>query len=97
MRHIRNPTTPDELRTLRLARGLRAVAASVIIGGIVIAALDTAPRPAQFVPHEVTPEMDSGATAVPLPSGPSEAVPGNADSASEPVLQGANAAMEPHG
>ena len=31
--------TDEEMRTMRLARGLRAVAATVIVGGIVIAAL----------------------------------------------------------
>lgn len=35
--------TDEETRTVRLARGLRAVAATVIIGGIVIAAVDTVP------------------------------------------------------
>lgn len=35
--------TDEEMRTVRLARGLRAVAATVIIGGIVIAAVDTVP------------------------------------------------------
>jgi hypothetical protein len=35
--------TDEEMRTMRLARGLRAVAATVIVGGIVIAAFDTVP------------------------------------------------------
>jgi hypothetical protein len=35
--------TDEELRTARLARGLRVVAATMIVGGIVIAALDTEP------------------------------------------------------
>ena len=32
--------TDEEMRTVRLARGLRAVAATMIVGGIVIAALE---------------------------------------------------------
>ena len=35
--------TDEEMHMLRLARGLRAVAATMIVGGIVIAALDTDP------------------------------------------------------
>jgi hypothetical protein len=35
--------TDEEMRTARLARGLRAVAATMIVGGSVIAALDTDP------------------------------------------------------
>ena len=35
--------TDEEMRTARLARGLRALAVTMIVGGIVIAALDTDP------------------------------------------------------
>lgn len=43
MRKLMNPGTypaEEEIRNARLARGLRALAATLIVGGIVIAALD---------------------------------------------------------
>jgi hypothetical protein len=81
--------TQEEVRNARLARGLRAVAATVIIGGIVIAAFETTvpERPAS---PAVLPVLGIGTTSDPAgllapPSG------------SEPLLDRIDRTMEQHG
>ena len=50
--------TDEEMRTARLARGLRAVAVTMIVGGIVIAALDTDPTTEREVSREKQPALE---------------------------------------
>lgn len=57
--------TEDEARYLRLARGMRAVAATLIVGGIVIAAI-TAPSASLSSPDDAVGPADSQATGLPL-------------------------------
>ena len=46
----------DEIRHVRLARGMRAVAASLVVGGIVVATFETAPPTQRVRPTNATPE-----------------------------------------
>lgn len=56
----------EDLRMARLARGLRAVAATVIVGGIVIAAFDTAPPTERLTSRDAIAEpAGDSATGVP--------------------------------
>jgi hypothetical protein len=58
------PQSDDENRYLRLARGMRAIAAAVVVVGIVVATFETAAPPTQRVrPTDATPE-DARAYAV---------------------------------
>ena len=58
------PPTDDEIRYVRLARGLRAIAAALVVGGIVVATFETAAPPTQRVrPSDGTPQ-DARAYAV---------------------------------
>ncbi len=63
------PPTDDEIRYVRLARGLRAIAAALVVGGIVVAAFETAPPAQRVRPTDVTPE-DARAYAVVEPHAP---------------------------
>jgi hypothetical protein len=56
----------EDLRMVRLARGLRAVAATVIVGGIVIAAFDTTPTTERLTSRDVIADpAEDSATSVP--------------------------------
>lgn len=46
----------DEIRYVRLARGMRAIAATFIVGGIVVAMFETAPPAPRARPTDATPE-----------------------------------------
>ena len=50
------PQSDDEMRYLRLARGLRAIAAALVVGGIVVATFETAPPAQRVRPTDATPE-----------------------------------------
>lgn len=80
----------EELRNARMARGLRAVALSLVIGGIVLAALDTthAPRGEQ---RDAADAIVDTATGVPLVS------PTSRPAGDEPALRQVDHAMEGHG
>ena len=61
--------TDEEMRAVRLARGLRAVAASVIIGGIVIAAFEADPTAERSTSRGAgVVAAEDSATGVPLAS-----------------------------
>jgi hypothetical protein len=86
----------EEIRNARLARGLRAVAATVIVGGIVIAALETQAPQSHPVPSAgLVEENASGLPAVPaeLPA----AAPAAAPAETDPALRRLDRAMEHHG
>lgn len=56
----------EDLRIVRLARGLRAVAATVIVGGIVIAAFDTVPTTERLTSHDaIADPAENAALSVP--------------------------------
>ncbi len=57
------PQSDDEIRYVRLARGMRAIAAALVVGGIVVATFETAPPPQRVRPTDATPE-DARAYAV---------------------------------
>ncbi len=50
------PPSDDEIRYVRLARGLRAIAAALVVGGIVVATFEAAPPAQRVRPTDVTPE-----------------------------------------
>jgi hypothetical protein len=81
--------TQEEVRNARLARGLRAVAATVIIGGIVMAAFETTvpERPAS---PAVLPVLGTSTTSDPA----GITVP---SSDREPLLDRIDRTMEQHG
>lgn len=86
--------TDDEMRTIRLARGLRAVAATMIVGGIVIAAIDTAPTAEHEMSRvELAEPATNLANGAPLSSAEPSA-PGSRES--EPVLERIERSMEHH-
>ena len=58
--------TDEEMRNVRLARGLRAVAATVIIGGIVIAAFDTVPTTEREMSRDAIADP-AGSSAIGVP------------------------------
>lgn len=81
--------TEEEMRNARLARGLRAVAATVIIGGIVIAAFET-----------TVPERPTSPTALPVLGTSTSSEPTGVmtpPSVSEPLLDRIDRTMEQHG
>jgi hypothetical protein len=46
----------DEIRFVRLARGIRALAAALVVGGIVISIFETAPPAQRARPTDAAPE-----------------------------------------
>jgi len=50
------PQSDDENRYLRLARGMRAIAGTLVVGGIVVATFETAPPAQRVRPTDATPE-----------------------------------------
>lgn len=79
----------EEMRNARLARGLRAVAATVIIGGIVIAAVET-----------TAPERPASPAALPVLGTGTASDPAGVKvppSGSEPLLDRIDRTMEQHG
>jgi hypothetical protein len=89
----------DEMRTVRLARGLRAVAASVIVGGIVIAAFEADPTAVDSTSRGAGGDAEENfATGVP-PVSPTQASPLSAPASREiePVLERIERSMEHHG
>jgi hypothetical protein len=87
------------MRAIRLARGLRAVAASLIVGGIVIAAFDTAPTVGRSTPRDAGVDpVENHATGVPLVS-PTQESPVSAPAAQDddPALSRVEKSMESHG
>jgi len=85
--------TDEEMRNLRLARGLRAVAATLVIGGIVLAALDTS-HEAHSGRRDAADAIVDTATGVPL-MGPTDTSP--ATGREDPALRQIDHAMENHG
>jgi hypothetical protein len=84
----------EDLRMVRLARGLRAVAATVIVGGIVIAAFDTAPPTERSTSRDATADpAGNSAISAPLVS-PEPSTP--ASRKSEPALDRIERSMEHH-
>jgi hypothetical protein len=82
------------MRTMRLARGLRAVAATVFVGGIAIAALDSGPTAELGLSRNATTDpAGSPAIGAPLfsaePSSP-------ASPELEPALERIERSMEHH-
>jgi hypothetical protein len=51
-----HPSSDDEIRYVRLARGIRALAAALVVGGIVIAIFETAPPAQRDRPTDAAPE-----------------------------------------
>ena len=51
-----HPLSDDEIRYVRLARGMRAIAAALVVGGIVIAIFETAPPAQRARPTDAAPE-----------------------------------------
>jgi hypothetical protein len=94
-------THPSEeaMRNTRLARGLRAVAATLIVGGIVIAAFDTAPTAGRSTPQGTGVDpVESDATGVPLVN-PTRESPVSAPAAQDDdrALGRVEKSMESHG
>lgn len=56
----------DEIRYVRLARGMRAIAATFIVGGVVVTMFETAPLAPRARPTDATPE-DARAYAIAEP------------------------------
>lgn len=84
----------DEIRNIRLARGLRAVAATMVVGGIVLAAFDS-PHAPRSVPRDASEAVVDYATGIPLVSPASDITP--AGSADDPALRQVDHGMENHG
>jgi hypothetical protein len=84
----------DEIRNIRLARGLRAVAATMVVGGIVLAAFDTTHAP-RNVPRDASEAVVDYATGIPLVSPAPDVAP--ASGADDPALRRVDHAMENHG
>lgn len=82
----------EAMRNVRLARGLRAVAATLVVGGIVLAAVDMRDAP-RSAPREAIEPASEYATGMPRVS--PEALP--APRADEPLLRQIDHAMEMHG
>jgi hypothetical protein len=101
MRHQVNQSTyPSEeaMRNARLARGLRAVAATVIVGGIVIAAFDSGLPSSRVAPGDgpIGPAGASG-TAAPIVSPAADAPTSPPAVVDDPALGRLDRAMEQHG
>ena len=93
-----NYPSEEEMRNTRLARGLRAVAATVIVGGIVIAAFDSGLSSSRGSPGDA-PIGQAGATgtAGPLGSPAPDAPTSRPSDADDPALGRLDRAMEQHG
>jgi hypothetical protein len=99
-----NPTnrnsypSEEEMRNTRLARGLRAVAATVIVGGIVIAAFDNGLSSSRVAPGD-GPIGQAGANdaAAPLVSPAADAPTSPPAVEDDPALGRLDRAMEQHG
>lgn len=93
-----NYPTEEEMRNTRLARGLRAVAATVIIGGIVIAAFDSGLSSSRVTPGDA-PIGQAGATgtAAQLGSPAADAPTSRPADVDDPGLGRLDRAMEQHG
>lgn len=93
-----NYPSEEEMRNTRLERGLRAVAATVIVGGIVIAGLDGGLSSSRVAPG-VAPIGQVGATgtAAPLVSPAADAPTSRPSDADDPALGRLDRAMEQHG
>lgn len=90
-------TADDTLQNTRLARGLRAVAATLIVGGIVIAAMETGAPESRTAPGDGASSViqPGAATGVVTPAAISpDARPAGG---AEPLLDRIDRAMEQHG
>jgi hypothetical protein len=86
--------TDEQMLNARLARGLRAVAASVIVGGMVIAALDMAPQPSGSASGN---EIDrSSSSAIPRVSPASDEGLMPSTGQEDPALKRADGSVENH-
>lgn len=87
----------DTLQSTRLARGLRAVAATLIVGGIVIAALETGGPESRTAPGDGASSaiQPGAATGVVTPTAISPAA--RPAGGAEPLLDRIDRAMEQHG
>ena len=93
-------THPSEeaMRNTRLALGLRALAATVIVGGIVIAALDNGVPSNRAMPGGAPiGQVDLYGTAAPLVTPATEAPASRATGAEDPALGRIDKAMEQQG
>lgn len=93
-----NDPSEEEMRNTRLARGLRALAATVIVGGILIAALDNGMSSSRVAPGD-GPIERAGATdtAAPLDSPVADAPTAPPAIVDDPSLSRLDRAMEQHG
>lgn len=90
-------SSEDTLQNTRLARGLRAVAATLIVGGIVIAALETGEPVSRAVPGDIPSSQiqPGGATGA---AGPAAVSPAALPAGGvEPMLERLDRTMEQHG
>jgi hypothetical protein len=86
--------TEEEMRTMRLARGLRAVAVTVVVGGIAIATHDAVPTTElEFLRNAMTDPAGSPAIGAPLFSAEPSA---SASRELEPVLERIERSMKHH-
>ena len=92
-------TTPnwidDDLRLKRMAHGTRAVAAAVIVGGIVIAAIESAPTSNRFHALDATSAATEISTGESAAGAAASAVPEAQES--DPALQRVDQAVEHRG
>ena len=86
--------TDDEAKYLRLARGMRAVAATLIVGGIVIAAI-MAPSASLSSPDGAVGPVDSQATGLPLVNPATDSI--QAPGQEVPALKRVDGATDPYG
>ncbi len=93
-----NDASEEEMRNTRLARGLRALAATVIVGGIVIAAFENGLSSSRVAPGG-GPIGRAGATdtAAPLVSPAPDAPTAPPAIVDDPSLSRLDRAMEQHG
>jgi hypothetical protein len=83
----------EDLRLKRMAHGTRAVAAAVIVGGIVIAAFESAPTTDRARVHEAAPASSDFTGGE--PAGAAGVVPSAGEI--DPALRRLDRAMESHG
>ena len=92
-------TTPnwsdDDLRLKRVAHGTRAVAAAVIVGGIVIAAIESAPTSNRFHALDATSAATEFSTGESATGAAASAVPEVQET--DPALQRVDQAVEHRG
>jgi len=84
----------EDQRLKRMAHGTRAVAAAVIVGGIVMAAFESTPTPDRARAIEAAPASSSFTRGEPVP-GAASAVPAAGEI--DPALRLLGHAMESHG